>query len=129
VEDPKLARHYWPIKNGVFNEVEYLSRQELMGDIQLIIEDALKTEMGITSNDMSNYSVVLVIPDLFDKTYIYEWTRLLFQDMRFSKVAYFQVNISNYFVNRRNRYLQHLELVSLMHALSISELKLQQSLV
>lgn len=88
-----------------------------MGDIQLIIEDALKTEMGITSNDMSNYSVVLVIPDLFDKTYIYEWTRLLFQDMRFSKVAYFQVNVSNCFVDGRNRYLQHLELVSLMHAL------------
>ena len=117
VEDPKLARHYWPIKNGVFNEVEYLSRQELMGDIQLILEDALKSEMGITSNDFSNYSAVFVIPDLFDKSYIYEWTRMLFQDMRFSKVAYFQVEKSLKLTDSRNRCRQHLELVSPMHAL------------
>ena len=46
-----FARHYWPIQNGVFNEVEYLSRQELMGDIHLIIEGAIKSEMGITPNE------------------------------------------------------------------------------
>ena len=90
-EDPKLARHYWPIRNGVFNEVEYLSRQELMGDIELIIEGAIKSEMGITTNEFSNYSALLVIPDLFEKNWICEMTRMLFQDMEFGKVAFLQV--------------------------------------
>lgn len=90
-EDPKLARHYWPIQNGVFNEVEYLSRQELMGDIQLILEDAINSEMGISANEFSNYHALLVIPDLFEKKFIYEMTRLLFQDMGFGKVAFLQV--------------------------------------
>jgi actin-related protein 8 len=90
-EDPKLARHYWPIQNGVFNEVEYLSRQELMGDIELILEDAIKSEMGITATEFSNYHALLVIPDLFEKNYIYEMTRMLFQDMGFGKVAWLQV--------------------------------------
>ena len=94
-EDPNSARHYWPIQNGVFNEVEYLSRQELMGDIQLIIEGAIKSEMGIMPNEFLNYSVVLIIPDLFEKKYIYEMTRLLFQDMGFAKVAWLQVETQN----------------------------------
>jgi len=91
-EDPKMARHYWPIRNGVFNEVEYLSRQELIGDVQLILEDAIKTEMDINTTDYKNYNVVLLIHDLFDKTFIYEMTRLLFQDMGFAKVAFLQVD-------------------------------------
>lgn len=86
-----MARHYWPIQNGVFNEIEYLSRQELMGDIQLIIEGAIKSEMGIAANEFSNYSTLLVIPDLFEKNWIYEMTRMLFQDMGFGKVAFLQV--------------------------------------
>jgi actin-related protein 8 len=94
VEDPKLARHYWPLKNGVFNETEYLSRQELIGDIQLILEGAIRSEMGIDIHDYSNYSAVLVIPDLFEKSQIYELTRMLFQDMNFSKVAFLQVSSS-----------------------------------
>ena len=75
----------------MFNEIEYLSRQELLGDIQLILEQAIKSEMGITATEFSNYSAVLVIPDLFEKNYVNEMTRLLFQDMGFAKVAYLQV--------------------------------------
>jgi actin-related protein 8 len=62
-----------------------------MGDIQLIIEGALKSEMGISPNEFGGYSVLLVISDLFDKSYIYEMTRMLFQDMGFLKVAFLQV--------------------------------------
>jgi actin-related protein 8 len=75
----------------VFNEIEYLSRQELLGDIQLILEQSIKSEMGITATEFSNYGAVLVIPDLFEKNYVNEMTRLLFQDMGFAKVAYLQV--------------------------------------
>ena len=86
-----MGRHYWPLQNGVFNEIEYLSRQELLGDIQLILEEAIKSEMGIAATEFSNYGAVLVIPDLFEKNYVNEMTRLLFQDMGFAKVAYLQV--------------------------------------
>jgi actin-related protein 8 len=90
-EEPRLARHYWPMQNGVLNEVEYLSRQELIGDMQLILEGAIQTEMGIKRSEISSYSAVLVIPDLFDKAYVNEMTRMLFQDMGFAKVAFLQV--------------------------------------
>jgi actin-related protein 8 len=48
--------------------------------------------MGITATEFSNYGAVLVIPDLFEKNYVNEMTRLLFQDMGFAKVAYLQVH-------------------------------------
>jgi len=75
----------------VFNETGYTTRQELLGDIQLIIEDALQEQMEINPNEYSNYSALLVIADLFEKTYIYEMHRMLFTDMGFSKVGILQV--------------------------------------
>lgn len=89
-EDPDEARHYWPIQYGVFNENGYTTQQELLGDIQLIIEDALNEQVGIEANEYANYAALLVIPDLFEKTYIYEMNRMLFT-MGFSKVAVLQV--------------------------------------
>ena len=62
-----------------------------MGDIELILEDAINSEMGIKATEFSNYHALLVIPDLFEKNYIYEMTRMLFQDMGFGKVAWLQV--------------------------------------
>lgn len=89
-EDPEEARHYWPIQYGVFNESGYTTRQELLGDVQLIIEDALNEQMGIEASEYASYAALLVIPDLFDKTYVYEMNRMLFT-MGFSKVAILQV--------------------------------------
>ena len=62
-----------------------------MGDIQLILDDAIKSELNINAVDYSTYNAILVIQDLFDKSVIYEMTRLLFQDMGFAKVAFLQV--------------------------------------
>lgn len=90
----------------MFNEIEYLSRQEMMGDIQLILEQAIKSEMGISATEFSNYSAVLVIPDLFEKTYVNEMTRLLFQDMGFGKVAYLQVSPLSSLSHTANTYIQ-----------------------
>jgi actin-related protein 8 len=74
----------------VFNESGYTTRQELLGDIQLIIEDALNEQIGIEASEYATYAALLVIPDLFEKTYIYEMNRMLFT-MGFSKVAILQV--------------------------------------
>lgn len=63
-----------------------------MGDIQLILENAIKSEMDINPTDFRNYNAILIIQDLFDKSVTYELTRLLFQDMGFSKVAFLQVD-------------------------------------
>jgi actin-related protein 8 len=94
----------------VFNEIEYTTRQELLGDIQLIIEGAIKAEMGIQSKEFPNYSVLLVIPDLFDKSQIYELTRLFFQEMQFAKAAWLQVSLSPMRANFRNPFARHLAL-------------------
>jgi len=95
-----------------------------MGDIQLILESAIKSEMDINPTDFRNYNAILIIQDLFDKCVTYELTRLLFQDMGFSKVAFLQVgNHGSPVVDSRNRLLRHSEPVYRMLAWLISELK------
>jgi hypothetical protein len=94
-----------------------------MGDIQLILEGAIQSEMGIKPSEIANYNAVFVIPDLFDKSYVNEMTRMLFQDMGFSKVAFMQVRDFTVLFNIRNRCVQHSELVSHMLVLSTLVLK------
>lgn len=69
----------WPIRHGMFNETEYDSFQELLGDISLILVDALESELKITFKDYSQYNVVFIIPDLYFRSYVDHMVALLLQ--------------------------------------------------
>lgn len=69
----------WPIQHGMFNEQAYSSQQELLGDISLILVDALERELGIKFKEYEQYNVVFLIPDLFQKTYVESMISLLLQ--------------------------------------------------
>lgn len=81
----------WPYIRGNFNTEGYATSKELLGDIQDIWMDALKTKCGVGEKDLGHYSVVLVVPDLYDDVYLKEMCELLLVTMGFSQVILQQV--------------------------------------
>ena len=76
----------YPMINGNFNEYskDYTTRQELLGDLVNIVQDALQ---GI---DVANSKVMLIIPDLYDKVYVETWCEILLLFVGFKKLAILQ---------------------------------------
>lgn len=83
----------WPIQHGLFNEEDYSSPQEILGDISLILMDALEEELQITFKSFPDYKVVFIIPDLYDRNYVVNIIQLLFE-MGFSNVCIFQESMA-----------------------------------
>lgn len=86
-----------PLKNGGFNEQDYSTAQEVLGDLELIISSVLEKEFQINSKISNNYKVVLIIPNLYDKSYIDHFMNLLLKNLNFGKVAIMQEGIAGTF--------------------------------
>lgn len=92
--DPRY-KLFWPIRNGAFNEKDYESRNQLYHDISKIIEEALKTQLGLTKlKDLGNYRCVFIIPDLYERTYVTMLLDILIRDLGFGKVCLQQESLS-----------------------------------
>ena len=86
---------YWPIQNGWCNESDYKSKRMLFLDISLILEDAIKTQLGLTSKkDWPQYSCVFVIPDLYDKSYVTQILEMLMREFAFARVCFIQESLA-----------------------------------
>lgn len=83
----------WPIQNGVLNEKDYKSREQLLGDLNCIISDAIKLELGIPSKHFSDYSVALVVPDLYDKAFVELIITMMFKEFSFGNVMILQESV------------------------------------
>lgn len=79
----------YPMINGNFNEYsyDYESREEILGDLSNILGECLK-QLGI--ENISRFKVMLLIPDLYDKSYIETWVELLFKFIGFGRVGILQ---------------------------------------
>ncbi|SGZ46395.1 CIC11C00000003048 [Sungouiella intermedia] len=82
----------FPIVNGGFNQSpeDYLSPQELLGDLHRIVVDALKSIDINTKEETANLKCLFVIPDLYDKIYVETWVDLLFNAVGFGRVGIIQ---------------------------------------
>lgn len=86
---------FWPIRNGTFNETDYTGRNQLYHDISKIIEEALKSQLGITElKDLGNYRCVFIIPDLYERNYVTMLLDILIRDLGFGKVCLQQESLS-----------------------------------
>lgn len=97
IPDTSIPRYrlVWPIRHGWLNEKEYKGKRRLFEDISVILEEAIKRELGIDKKDIQGaYSAVLVVPDLYEKVYVYEMLELLFKDFFFQQACIIQVSIS-----------------------------------
>ena len=88
-------RLFWPIRNGTFNEKDYNNRNQIYTDISQIIEEALKSQLGITRmKDLANYKCVFIIPDLYERTYATTLLDILIRDLGFGRVCLQQESLS-----------------------------------
>ncbi|KAL4903622.1 hypothetical protein BDW74DRAFT_155859 [Aspergillus multicolor] len=86
---------YWPMKYGWCNEQDYDNRRLLFLDVSIILEDAIKTQLGLTSKkDWPQYSCVFVIPDLFDKAYVTQILEMLMREFSFARVCFIQESLA-----------------------------------
>lgn len=85
----------WPIRHGWLNERDYSSRNQLYRDFFLIIEESIKSELGLThKRDWNQYSCVFVIPDLYEKMFVSKVLEEFIRDFNFQRVCFIQESIA-----------------------------------
>ncbi|CAK9786897.1 actin-like ATPase domain-containing protein [Cutaneotrichosporon oleaginosum] len=80
----------YPIHQRGFNSRDWASPQLLLDDISLIIQESLRTELGIRPKDYKDYRVVLVVPDFGDRLYVEQMTNVMLNIMGFKEIAIHQ---------------------------------------
>lgn len=84
----------WPLLNGELNEGEYRSPEELRTDLYRIINAAVENNLEIPASQFKQYSVVLLIPDLYDRNYVEVFVELLTGEMGFTKISLLQESVA-----------------------------------
>lgn len=88
----------WPFKYGYFNEAYYSSKSEVQRDFSLIIEEAIKNQLGLSRmKDWPQYGIVFVIPDLYDRNYVNFVLDLILREFGFGRVCFMQESLSGSF--------------------------------
>ena len=88
-------RLFWPLRHGTFNERDYSNENQLLRDFYIIIEDAIKNELGLKRrSEWPQYSCVFVISDLYERPYVTRVLELLFRDFAFGRVSFIQESLS-----------------------------------
>ncbi|WWC61199.1 uncharacterized protein I303_103779 [Kwoniella dejecticola CBS 10117] len=80
----------YPILQRSFNKRDWTSSQLLLDDISTIIQESLRTELGVTPKDYHKYSVVFIIPDHGDRNYVETMTNMFMTSMAFKEIAVHQ---------------------------------------
>ncbi|KAG6810888.1 hypothetical protein H0H92_009918 [Tricholoma furcatifolium] len=87
--DPQSAGYTlrYPIYSSNFNTRDYPSLQVILSDIELILRATLKDKLQVDPKDYKDYSVVLAIPDNYDRAYVREFVNLLLVNMGFKQIC------------------------------------------
>ncbi|EPS40460.1 hypothetical protein H072_5705 [Dactylellina haptotyla CBS 200.50] len=91
--DPRY-KLFWPLRDGVFNEHDYVSKRRWHEDVTMILKESLLKELNVQARDYGMLSAVLVIPDLYDRVYVTEMLDLLLREFQFSQVCLFQESVA-----------------------------------
>ncbi|KAM3578630.1 Actin-like protein arp8 [Umbelopsis sp. WA50703] len=75
-----------PMKYGELNTHDYSSIQQVIGDLQVIWTESIRSELDIEDKDFRNYNAILVIPDVYNRTYVAEMVTMLLRYMNFRGV-------------------------------------------
>ncbi|KAJ1959684.1 actin-like protein arp8 [Dispira parvispora] len=84
---------WWPIQRGQFNQRDYTGIEAVMGDLQDIWTWAIEQELGIKRQEFQQWSVVLVIPDLYHPHQVESLVRLVLCHMGFARVIIQQESV------------------------------------
>lgn len=83
-----------PIYGSGFNTRDYTSHQAVLNDLETIWRSILQEQLQINLKNLKDYSVMLVIPDLWDRFYVHELVNLLMVNMGFKQVCVQQESLA-----------------------------------
>ncbi|KAG9103247.1 actin-like protein arp8 [Ceratobasidium sp. 370] len=85
--DPEAAGFTvkWPMRGNSLNTRDYDSAQAIISDIETIWTEALRQELKISRPKYKDLSVILVIPDYYDRFYVRELVNVLLVQMGFAQ--------------------------------------------
>ncbi|KAI7864747.1 hypothetical protein BDF14DRAFT_1831607 [Spinellus fusiger] len=86
MEDNSDYRLFYPWKHGALNNQDHVSLQAVMSDLQTIWTEMIRTELDIEEKDFEDYNAVLVIPDIYPRTYTCELVTFMLRFMKFRGV-------------------------------------------
>ena len=86
---------FWPLQYGWYNEKEYDQKGALFDDISVILEDAIKSQLGLPrKRDWIQYSCAYILPDLYEKRYVTQTLDMLMRDFGFGRVCFIQESLA-----------------------------------
>ncbi|KAF9223955.1 hypothetical protein BS17DRAFT_680844, partial [Gyrodon lividus] len=77
----------WPINGHNFNSKDYPSVQMILDDIETIISIVLEEKLNIKRREFKNFSVMLVIPDVYDRVYVREFVNIILVSLGFKQIC------------------------------------------
>ncbi|KAA1469027.1 actin-like ATPase domain-containing protein [Dentipellis sp. KUC8613] len=77
----------WPMHGTKFNTRDYPSNQMILDDVETIITDTLLDKFDIHPRQYKDYSVILVIPDFYERPYVRDMVQLLLMRMGFKQLC------------------------------------------
>ncbi|TFY78610.1 hypothetical protein EWM64_g5404 [Hericium alpestre] len=84
----------WPMSGRLFNTRDYVSNQMILDDIETIISDVVLDKFDIHPRSYKEYSVILLIPDFYDRAYVRDMVQLLLMRMGFRQLCAQQESLS-----------------------------------
>ena len=97
IPDKSVPRYklFWPLRRGWYNEDDYKDKKDLIDDISIIIEEAIKSQLGLRKKrDWAQYGCVFIIPDLYERSYVLQMLDMLLRDFGFGKVSLIQESLA-----------------------------------
>ncbi|KAI8099459.1 uncharacterized protein BX664DRAFT_253659 [Halteromyces radiatus] len=85
-DDKSDYRLFYPWRNGTLNHMDYSSLYAVLGDLQTIWTSVIHSELDIEDHTFENFNAVLVVPDIFHRSYICELITMMLQHMKFRGV-------------------------------------------
>ena len=86
---------FWPLRHGQYNERDYDEKLHLYNDFTVIIEEAIKNQLGLRrKREWAQYSCVFVIPDLYEREYVTQTFDMVMRDMGFGRIAFIQESLA-----------------------------------
>jgi len=87
-------RLFWPLQRGWYNEADYEDKTQMHNDIATIIEEAIKSQLGLLrKKEWSQYGCVFIIPDLYERNYVIRAMEMIIRDFGFNKVCFMQESL------------------------------------
>ena len=91
--DPRY-RLFWPLRHGWLNEAAYGSARFLWDDIRIIIENAIRSQLGLGPREWPEYSCVIVIPDYYERAFVTSLLEMAMSDFSFARVSFIQESLA-----------------------------------